>query len=179
VDGRVSGLLCRSGPRTQLRSGNRNGPAVSSVSSAYDRAGGGEPRERVAEALVAHAEFGAELGVAQRRPGARESLEEAAVQMTPTIDSSIRMRTRPALRSWVLEARRSVRVFGYWCVVARSRLRWPRLATVVAISVGKEASDQSWAARVWTTVRRTWGAESAWSWARFERIALMGRCLRG
>lgn len=72
--GKRSALPFRSRP--QLRNGN--GPPVT---GAYDGASSGETSERVAEALVAHAELGAELGAAQGRFGAREPLEEAAVQI--------------------------------------------------------------------------------------------------
>jgi hypothetical protein len=59
-----------------LRSGNGNGPAIA---DAGDGAGCGEARQRIAEALVADAQLGSELGAADRPTGASEDVQDEAI----------------------------------------------------------------------------------------------------
>ena len=48
---------------------------------AKDGAGGDEARQRVAQALVADVELGAELGAAERAAGTSEEIEHAAIDL--------------------------------------------------------------------------------------------------
>lgn len=65
-----------------LRSGNGNGPTIG---GAEDSARGDEACERVAEALVADAEFGTELGAAERTTGAHQEIEDTAIDVVGRI----------------------------------------------------------------------------------------------
>lgn len=65
-----------------LRGGNGNGPAIA---LAHERAGSGEADESLAEALVADAKLGAKLRAAERTVGAREPVEEEAVEIARRI----------------------------------------------------------------------------------------------
>jgi hypothetical protein len=60
-----------------LRGGNGNGPAIA---GADDGAGGRETYERIAEALVADAELGAELRATEGTSGTAERMEHAGLE---------------------------------------------------------------------------------------------------
>ncbi len=61
-----------------LRSGNGNGPTIG---GAEDGAIGDEARQRVAKALVADVELGADLGAAERAGRTSEQIDHAALDL--------------------------------------------------------------------------------------------------
>ena len=65
-----------------LRSGNGNGPTIG---GAEDGTGGDEAGERVAEALVADAELGTELGAAEGPAGSGKEIKDAAIDLVGRI----------------------------------------------------------------------------------------------